>query len=98
MFNRETRMNKTKKTLKESRNPFTKSRRNFIIKTYKKHNENLHAFNHSSNIITKNMIIKNFRDHLLFMSEFVSFNNVFINTRINDFTIIKLFDIGKNVK
>ena len=68
------------------------------MKAYKKYNENMYAFNLSSNIVIKDIIIKNFRDYSLFVNEFTSFNNVLINARINNFTIIKLLDAKKSAK
>lgn len=62
------------------------------------YNENIYAFNFSSNIIINNIIIKNFRDYLLFMNEFILFNNVSINIRIDDYIIIKFFDVEKSAK
>ena len=58
----------------------------------------MHTFNLSSNIATKNMIIKNFRDYSLFVNEFILFDNVLINVRIDDFIIIKFLDVKKSVK
>ena len=58
----------------------------------------MYTFNFSSNIVTKNMIMKDFRDYSLFVNEFISFNNVLINIRIDDFIIIKFLDIKKSAK